>query len=70
MNYYHGYFVDNSKNISAIWKRIRMVVKIISYSNTGILILDNNGNMETDLIVISNLFNINSMGPKIEFKNQ
>ena len=48
INYYQAYFADNSKKISAIWKGIRMVVKIKSYSNRDILILDNNGNMLTD----------------------
>ena len=35
-NYYQVYFANNSKKVSAIWKGIRMVVKIKSYSNRDI----------------------------------
>ena len=69
-NYYQVYFANNSRKVSAIWKGIRMVVKIKSYSNRDILILDNNGSLITDPIEICNHFNQNfvSMGQKIDAK--
>ena len=39
INYYQAYFADNSKKISAIWKGIRMIVKIKSYSNMFLCLL-------------------------------
>ena len=47
-----------------------MIVKLKSYPNKDISILDNKGIMITDPIEISNLFNHNfvSMGPKIDAK--
>ena len=70
IEYYKSYFAKNTSKIANIWKGIRSLIKIKFTSAKDILILDDNGKLETDPIAISNIFNkkIVSMGPKIDEK--
>ena len=76
IEYYTSYFAKNTSKIANIqfnsiqfnWKGIRSLIKIKLTSAKDILILDDNGKLETDPIAISNIFNkkLVSMGPKID----
>ena len=60
----------NTSKIANIWKGIRSLMKIKLSSTKDILILDDNGKLETDPLTISNIFNKKfvSMGPMIDEK--
>ena len=55
IEYYKSYFAKNRSKIPNIW--IRSLIKIKLTSAKDILILDDNGKLETDPIAISNFFN-------------
>ena len=70
IEYYKSYFAMNTSKIANIWKGIRSLIKIKLSSTNDILILDDNGKLETDPLTISNIFNKKfvSMGPMIDEK--
>ena len=70
IEYYKSYFTTNTSKIANIWKGIRLLIKIKLSSTKDILILDDNGKLETDPLAISNIFNKKfvSMGPMIDEK--
>ena len=53
IEYYKSYFAKNTSKIANIWKGIRSLIKIKLTSAKDILILDDNGKLETDPIAIS-----------------
>ena len=60
----------NTSKIANIWKGIHSLIKIKLSSTKDILILNDNGKLETDPLTISNIFNKKfvSMGPMIDEK--
>ena len=68
--YYKNYFSLNSKKSAAIWKGIRLIVKIKQTSQRDILILDDNGSLITDPKLIADHFNkyFVNVGPTIDNK--
>ena len=67
-DYYKSYFANNTSKVANIWKGIRSLSKIKLSASKDILILDNDGKIETDPTKISNIFNKKfvSLGPKID----
>ena len=67
-DYYKSYFANNTSKVANIWKGIRSLIKIKLSASKDILILDDDGKIETDPTKISNIFNKTfvSLGPKID----
>ena len=67
-DYYKSYLANNTSKVANIWKGIRSRIKIKLSASKDILILDDDGKIETDPTKISNIFNKTfvSLGPKID----
>ena len=55
--YFTTYFETNKNKTSEIWKGIRDLVNITSPKSTNFKLLDENGNLLSDMRKISNVFN-------------
>ena len=70
IKHYKNFFEVNKKNTSAIWKVIRSLVTIKPSNLNVITIIDKNGSLVTDPIIIANSVNeyFTNIGPSIENK--
>ena len=70
IKHYKNFFEVNKKKTSAIWKGIRSLVTMKSSNLNVITIIDKNGSLVTDPIIIANSFNeyFANVGPSIENK--
>ena len=70
IKHYKNFFEVNKKKTSAIWKGIRSLVTIKPSNLNVITIIDKNGSLVTDPIIITNSVNeyFANVGPSIENK--
>ena len=68
--YFNSYFETNKNKTSEIWKGIRGLVNISAPRSSNFKLLDDDGNLLSDMSKISNVFNnhFSSIGAKVGSK--